>query len=45
MKVVVDQTVLFDRPADRHQHPLVSRAVVTVHFADVFAVSDLFGIS
>ena len=34
----------FDRPADRHQHPLISSTVVTVHFADVFTVSDLFGI-
>ena len=34
----------FERPADRHQHPLISSTVVTVHFADVFTVSDLFGI-
>ena len=34
-----------DRPADRHQHPLIGSTVVTIHFADVFAVSNLFGIS
>ncbi len=34
----------FDRPADRHQHPLVSSTVVAIHFADVFTIRDLFGI-
>ena len=35
--------MFFNKLADRHQHPLIGGTVVAIHFADVFAVSDLFG--